>query len=138
MRIVDFRAEHLDLLEPPLGPATRALGPYHERSGPAWSGFDDRNLVGCMGAFIEDGEARCWAVFSVGWQRHFVLVSSRARRFLRETIKRPDILRITARVQACVPGADCWLEALGFRADGDIEGWLGTPLKFTRFVYDRA
>ena len=137
MRIVDFRAEHLDLLEPPLGPAVRRLGDHYDNAGPAWSGFCDSRLVGCMGAIVETDEARCWALFSKGWQRHLLLVSSMARRFLRETVKRPDITTISAHVMACVPGADCWLEALGFRADGDIESWMGTPLKFTRFVYDR-
>ena len=128
MDIVPFEPEHLGRITP------SAISSEHlaifrclyRPSGPAWTGIDFDNVLGCGGIICAGEVGRAWAILS-----HPVAamaVHRAASRLLERAVRDLTIRRVEARALASWPGACRWLERLGFRAIG-FDGEYGIYIR---------
>jgi hypothetical protein len=130
VELIPFKAEHLQaatLREDDGG--LRKIGgadwakclAANEADGPAWTVLVDGILVGAGGIRIFwPGVGEAWAVFPAGMERFAREILSTSRRQLWTAIRDHGLWRVQATARADFPGAQNFLEHLGFQIEANL------------------
>ena len=144
MQLVPFVREHLvDLVEDDDGnPGRQLLGDWKAMVDRtitpelSWSGIHNGHLVGCGGIIpLWDGVAECWLVG--GWRlgSHKISAVRALTATLAHQVKKQQLRRLQAVVQADWDEAVRFVEFLRFKREGLLRGY--GPVGSDHYVYAR-
>lgn len=122
MKVVDFKAEHLESLGLQESQAylsswvTPAMAETLE-SHPSFTGIAEGKIIGCAGIIpIWQGRAMAWAYIGEDAGKHFVKVHREVKKFLDNCY----IKRIEATVDAGFDAGHRWMGMLGFELEAPL------------------
>lgn len=123
MKLVDFKPEHVQLIEAAGG--REVFGPMPFQPGYAdmcaeylaWSVFDGDRIIGCGGVFREhEGCGTAWSLLLPVSGRHMRFIDRAARKILDAC----PLVRIQAHAVPKFLPALRWLVMLGFQCEGTL------------------
>lgn len=117
MELVSFEPEHLLDIDPPvMNPEEmRFFAACYESQGPAYTGLEDRTVIGCAGVAIDGKTGRVWAVLSDRIRNKPFALHRAVRREMEKIIEQHELECLEATCHAQFMTAQKWLERLGFR-----------------------
>jgi hypothetical protein len=143
MRIVAFEPDHLTAITPRAFEAKEMLllGNIRERAqeylryGPAFTGVDGDQIVGCAGLVVLwPGVAEAWAVSTHLWPSRAKSVHKAILHGLRELSFTMGLWRIQTAIHGNHEVSYRWLLRMGFKDEGDMPGYGPDGVTYLRMA----
>lgn len=131
MKVVEFSAQHIDLLLAQGGREWFGDAPFEdpeyaraiEAASNAWSLIDGAHLIGCGGIAKEhDSCGTAWTLLTPQSGPYM----TRIHRFAVRTLARCPLTRVQAHVSPTFEAARHWIEMLGFEFEGRLRKFSPT------------
>ncbi|MEQ8195465.1 MAG: hypothetical protein RIB59_13345 [Rhodospirillales bacterium] len=135
IEIVPFEPSHLIKIDPPVMTIRQILEftRQYQEKGPAFTGIEEDNVLGCGGIIIDGEIGIVWAFLSNQIRKRPMALHRIVKQKLKEFERDNRLKRIIAASHENFYAAHRWLESLGFKKRDIIENYGNIGMTYMRF-----